>query len=380
MLEKLKRIDWSIVVLLLILMVISTMLVYSATLNSQIKIPIEKSLLNYALGFLAFAGVMLIDYRIYAKIHWYLYGFGLVLLVAVLQFGKSLNNARGWFELPGGFNFQPAELVKLLIIITLAAFMARREGEKLGFVRDVIPASLLVFAPFTLVMIQPDLGNAVIYLVIFAAMLWIGNIKYSHAFIGLAAIVGGLMLFVYLFGHFHDEIYNYLDARDKSHWVDRIDTFLNPESVDRDKKWQLDHSMTAIGSGGLFGEGYLKGSSVHNNFVPLTYSDSIFVVVGEEFGFVGSSVLLLLYFLLIYRLILISIQAQKPEGSYMIVGIVTMFVFQIFENIGMLIGIMPLTGITLPFISYGGSSLMINMIGAGIAMSVRIHRDEPAKY
>lgn len=381
MLEKLKRVDWSIIVILFIFMIISTMLVYSATKDDpRINISIEKSLLNYALGFFAFCLFTLIDYRIYAKIHWYLYAVGVLLLLAVLKFGDVVHNARSWFTLPGGLNFQPAELVKLLLIITMAMFMAKREGEKLGFVRDVVPIGLIVFVPFALVMIQPDLGNAVIYLVIFTAMLWIGNIKYTHAIIGLVAVVGGLALFFYLFQHFHDPIKDYLTAHKKGHWVDRIDTFLDPQSVDKDTKWQVDHSMTAIGSGGMIGEGYLKGSSIHSNFVPYAYSDSIFVVVGEEFGFVGSSVLLLLYFLLIYRMILISIQSQTPGGSFLIVGIVSMFVFQIFENIGMLIGIMPLTGITLPFVSYGGTSLMINMAGLGIAMSIRIHREEPSKY
>lgn len=381
MLQKLKRIDGSIIAIVLVLMFISTLLVYSATLDDpNIHLGIGKNALNCGLGFIAFIVFMFIDYRFYAKIYWYLYGIGLLMLVMVLNYGVVIHSARSWFRLPGGLDFQPAELVKLILIIALAMFMARNNGEKLGLIRDVIPIVLLVFVPFALVMIQPDLGNAVIYLVVLTAMLWIGNIKYTHAIIGLTAIVAGVFLFFTLFAHYHDPIKDFLTAKHKEHWVERIDTFLDPENADKDAIYQVEHSMTAIGSGGLFGEGYLHGNSIHSSFIPYAYSDSIFVVVGEEFGFVGASVLLLFYFLLIYRLILIAIQSQTPGGSFIIAGIVSMFVFQIFENIGMFVGIMPLTGITLPFISYGGTSLMINMMSLGIAMSIRMHRDEEAKY
>ncbi|MNI59933.1 Rod shape-determining protein RodA [compost metagenome] len=145
--------------------------------------------------------------------------------------------------------------------------------------------------------------------------------------------------------------------------------------MDKDKKFQVENSIRAIGSGLLEGEGYLKGTSIHSNFIPLAYSDSIFVVIGEEFGFRGSALLLLIYFLLIYRMILISIQSVHLSGAYIVVGVASMFVFQIFENVGMLIGVMPLTGITLPFISYGGTSLLINMLSLGLVMSVRLHQD-----
>lgn len=381
MLDKLRRLDWSLIIILGVMMICSTLLVHSATLNDpRIHIGFDKILQNWAVGFLAFIVFTLFDYRLFEKIHWYLYGVGIASLIAVMIFGEELNGAKSWFVLPGGFNFQPAELVKLLLIITLSMFLSRREREKLGFVRDIIPAGIIMFVPFVLVVNQPDLGNAIIYLVVFMALLWIGNIKYTHAFIGLAVMVAGIALFLYLFQHFHDPLKQYFSLHGKGHWVDRIATFVDPDSVDKDKTWQVNNAMTAIGSGGLFGEGYLQGTSIHSNFIPLAYSDSIFVVVGEEFGFVGASVLLLLYFLLIYRMILISIQSQTFGGSLIIAGIVSMFVFQIFENVGMLIGIMPLTGITLPFISYGGTSLMINMICIGIVMSIRIHRDEPSKY
>ena len=162
--------------------------------------------------------------------------------------------------------------------------------------------------------------------------------------------------------------------------MDRIDTFLYPQDVSADDNYQVRNAVRAIGSGGLEGEGFLKGTSVHSNFIPFAYSDSIFVVVGEEFGFRGSAVLLLIYFLLIYRMILISIQSTQLSGAYIVVGVVSMFVFQIFENVGMMIGIMPLTGITLPFVSYGGTSLLINMLSLGLVMSVKLHQEREPEF
>jgi rod shape determining protein RodA len=376
LLAKLKQIDVPIVVLLVLFMIISTILVHSATIDDpRITITIQKNIVIYAIGLIGFIMATLFDFRLLLKSALYLYGFGIVLLVAVYLFGTEIHGARGWFELPGNLNFQPAELMKLILIIAIAAWMMRRNGERLEFTRDVIPIGIIVIVPFVLVLIQPDLGNAIIYLVILLGMFWIGNIKYNQVLIGLGLVVGGLFLFFYLYSHNHDAIQTALSSHGFGHWVKRIDTFLDPSAVSRDAKFQVENSIRAIGSGGLTGEGYLEGTSIHSNFIPFAYSDSIFVVVGEEFGFRGAALLLLMYFLLIYRMILISIQSAHLSGSYMVVGIVSMFVFQIFENVGMLLGIMPLTGITLPFISYGGTSLLINLLCLGMVMSVRLHQD-----
>lgn len=381
MLHKLKKIDIPIVVILLTFMVISTLLVYSATIDDHnIEFDLKKMIVIYVITILAFIGITFMDFRALLKIAPYLYIVGLGMLGAVYKFGMEINGAKSWFQLPGGLLFQPAELMKLMLIIAVAAFIARRQGEPLLFLTDVLPVGLIVFVPFVLVLIQPDLGNAIIFLVIFVGMLWIGNVKYVHFLIGVLIVIAGLILFTYLFTHYHDPIKTYFTEKGKGHWVARIDTFLDPESATKDQKFQVDNSIKAIGSGGLTGEKYLQGSSVHRHFIPYAYSDSIFVVLAEEFGFVGSSVLLLLYFVLIYRMILISIQCRDKGGVFVIVGVVSMFVFQIFENVGMLIGIMPLTGITLPFISYGGTSLLINMMSIGLVMSIRVHQEKEPSY
>ncbi|MCY9659001.1 FtsW/RodA/SpoVE family cell cycle protein [Paenibacillus chondroitinus] len=382
MLAKLKNIDIPIVVILFAFMVISTMTVYSASVDHpSIVISISKILILYAVGLLAFLACSLFDYRVLIRIAPVLYGIGIVSLVAVYFFGKKIHGARGWFELPGGLTFQPAELVKLILIICVTALLAKRGGELLQIKNDLIPVCAAVLLPFILVLIQPDLGNAIIFVIILLGMLWIGNIKYTHVLLSVVIFAGLGFLLLTLYKTFHTSLYDALKGFGFSHWMDRIDTYLYPQDVTEDDSYQVKNAIRAIGSGGLEGEGYLKGTSVHSNFIPFAYSDSIFVVVGEEFGFRGSAVLLLIYFLLIYRMILISIQSTQLSGAYIVVGVVSMFVFQIFENVGMMIGIMPLTGITLPFVSYGGTSLLINMLSLGLVMSVKLHQDrEPELF
>ncbi|NEW04499.1 rod shape-determining protein RodA [Paenibacillus sp. SYP-B3998] len=382
MLAKLKNIDIPIVIILFAFMIISTMMVYSASVDHPtISISITKILVLYAVGLLAFLGISLFDYRVLVRVAPFLYGAGIISLIAVYFFGAKIHGARGWFELPGGLTFQPAELVKLILIICVTALLARRGGDVLRLKRDVIPVSVAVLIPFILVLIQPDLGNAIIFIIILVGMIWIGNIKYTHVMFTIVILVGAGFLLLTLYKHFHEPLYLSLEKYHFSHWMDRIDTFLYPQNVSDDDSYQVRNAVRAIGSGGLEGEGFLKGTSVHSNFIPFAYSDSIFVVVGEEFGFRGSAVLLLIYFLLIYRMILISIQSTQLSGAYIVVGVVSMFVFQIFENVGMMINIMPLTGITLPFISYGGTSLLINMLSLGLVMSVKLHQErEPELF
>lgn len=380
MLEKIKRIDWSIILILLLFMAISTLLIYSATV-SDLKyqgngLP-QKNFYLYIFGFVCFFVVTFIDFRFLVKISLYLYIIGIFLLVAALLWGGDLNGAAGWFTLPViHLKFQPAELMKLILIVSITAFIAKRAGTQLELIRDVLPLCVIGFVPFVIVFVQNDLGNAIIYFVILLGMFWIGNIKFKYVLIGTLLILAILTALYYFYTKNHDQIKQFLNDHNKSHWTGRIDTFLDPSSASDKDRYQVENSTRAIGSGMLTGDGYLKGDSIHKNFIPVAYTDAIFVVVGEEFGFVGASALLLLYFLLIYRLILISIQTLDLSGSYIIVGIVSMFVFQIYENIGMLIHLMPLTGITLPFISYGGTSLVINMISIGIVMSIKVHQEK----
>lgn len=382
MLAKLKRIDWLIVLVLLGLMTISYLLIESAIYTNpryQDSGMGQKTLFFYGIGFVAHFAAAFFNYRWITKIWYVFYAAGIGLLIAVRYYGVTINNARSWFSLMDGrFLFQPAELMKIMLIIAIAGFLAYRKGQPLRLFREVLPVAVLGFIPFALVLMQPDLGNAIIYAVIVIGMLWVGNLRYV---VVIAGIVTGVLLlggFLYGYYNYHDEIEVFLTEKGSAHWLERVDAFLMPDKVGKDLRYHVENAMTAIGSGGLLGDGYKQGNSIHNWTVPLPFSDSIFAVLGEEFGFVGAALLLLLYFLLIYRLIYAAIQSEDLTGALLITGIASMLVFQIFENIGMLMDIMPLTGITLPFISYGGSSVLINMTCLGIVQSIRLYRPEQA--
>jgi rod shape determining protein RodA len=369
MFKNLRHIDVPIILILLLLMVISTAVILSATQGTRYDGFHIKNLIFYLVGFLVMMGAATFDYRLVVSQSKFIYGIAIILLLLVMFFGTTVNGAKSWFDLKI-FYFQPAELVKLVLIITIARYLSLREGESLLFFRDIVPLGLIVFVPFMLVLIQPDLGNAVIYVVIMVGMFWIGNVRLVHIALGSSMFVAMIAVFVFLYFNFYDLFIQIV----KPHQLERIMIFIDPTMDPQGAGYQLYQSITAIGSGQLFGDGFLQGSSVHKGFIPYPYSDSIFVVIGEEYGFIGSSTLILLYFLLIYRMVMIALQSQEMSGSYIVVGIISMFVFQIFENIGMLIGLMPLTGITLPFISYGGSSLIINMMSIGLVLSIKIHQ------
>ncbi|MBO7745487.1 rod shape-determining protein RodA [Paenibacillus sp. MWE-103] len=377
MLNKLKKIDVSMILILLAFTVVSTLLVHSATYGNPDYANYDvRTVIFYVLGFFVALVAALFDYRLYLKAWYVLYGFGLIMLVVVYLTAPEINGAKSWFQLPGGLQFQPAEMVKIILIITVAYLMGRRQGDPLRVRQDLFVVAAFSFVPFALVMIQPDLGNAIIYLVIVLGMLWIGNVRYTHVLLGLTIVVGSLMVFMFLFNTYNQQIHDYAESHHKLHWYERINGFINPETASEKEVYQAQKAKIAIGSGGLTGDGYMKGESKNRKFIPYPYSDAIFVVIGEEFGFQGAAVVLMLYFLLIYRMIIIAFQCYDLRGSFIIIGIVSMYVFQVFQNIGMMIGLMPITGITLPFISYGGTSLLLNMLCIGIVFSVKMHQEK----
>ncbi|CAI6081095.1 Peptidoglycan glycosyltransferase MrdB [Paenibacillus sp. JJ-100] len=376
MLHKFKKIDYSIVFILVILMVISLLSIYSTTFGRpKLEGLTRSAVIFYILGFIVFFGMSMINYKFIIKNYLYIYGVGMLLLLLVMFIGQEYYGAKGWLSI-FGVSLQPAELFKLCLIVFLSALLARKRNRTLYFGRDVIPVSLCVLPPLLLVLLQNDLGNALSYVIILLGLLWIGNIKFAHALIGfviaVAAFIGGTQAYI----HYHDEIVKFLNDIGRSHWADRFDPWLVPEQTSRDVLWQTYNAKLAIGSGGITGKGYLEGTTIQSNRVPLAYADSIFVQIAEEFGFIGASILLLLYFILIHRLVLIALECKDRAGPYLIVGIIAMLLYQIFVNIGPFIGLMPLTGITLPFISSGGTSLILNMISMGIVMSIKVHTEE----
>ncbi len=299
MLQKFKKIDNVIVIVLVFLMCISIISIYSVTVG-RVAQKLDgfhlKMIIYYIVGFVAFFMLTFVNYRIFVKYAIYIYIFGIGLLVSVSFLGGVKNGAQLGLEI-GGLSFQPAELFKLILILMLTSILVRKQGATLTFWKGVVPLGLLTLIPFVIVIMQNDLGNALSYIVIFIGLLWIGNLKMSHALIGLL-IVGGLgFAGIMSYIHYHDEaVYFFEEVIGRDHLVDRFDPWLVPELATNDASYHTTNAKRAIASGGMNGEGFLQGSSVQSNRVPYTYSDAIFVQIAEEFGFLGSAVLLLQMF------------------------------------------------------------------------------------
>lgn len=372
----LKKMDGVILFIMLLLMIISVFAIYSGTqTDAHLASHHVKTIYFYVAGFIAVLVIGLVNYKIYVKYAFYLYGFGIILLILANVLGSSINNANGWLKL-GEFSFQPAELFKMILILFLAHLIVKRQRGTLQFWRDIVPIGCWAFIPFALVMAQNDLGNALGYVVILAAVFWIGNMRLKHVLIVLTIVGVTFFGFVKAYTFYHDEVFTFLEKIKREHWAERIDPWLVPEKATSKASWHTKNAGLAIGSGGIIGKGYLQGTSVQSGRVPYTYSDSIFVVIAEEFGFVGASVLILLYFILIQRMVWIALSCRDRAGPVIIVGIIGMLLYQVFENVGAFLGLMPLTGITLPFISYGGTSLLINMACIGVVMSIKLYGQE----
>ncbi|MFC6335232.1 rod shape-determining protein RodA [Paenibacillus septentrionalis] len=369
------RLDVTIIVILICFMTISTLSIYSATMNTSYEGLHKNNLVMYVLLFIPLFVVAFLDYRIIVRYFSYiLYGLGVGLLVFVQMQGVNLNGSTRWLNI-GSIQFQPSELVKIFVILLIAKILKKRNSEPLRIIYDVVPIAIVTFLPVIFILMQPDLGTSIVYFGILLGMIWVGNIRWLHVAIGSAtlAITGMSLSFLYFA---NNELFSKLI---KPHQMSRIQAFIDPAS-DPDKSWHVQNSIRAIGTGEFFGKGYMQGDMIQNGFIPYDYADSIFVVIGEEFGFLGSALLLILYFLLIYRMVRIAYDSNDILGSYIVIGVISMLIIQIIENIAMHLGLMPLTGISLPFISYGGSSLLTNMVATGLVLSVKIHQSYPSSY
>jgi rod shape determining protein RodA len=364
----LRHFDWSILIILMGLAFFSYIGIEGANPRYGEE---TKQLLWYGVGFVAMGLVLFFDYQWLNQFSYIFYGLGILLLIGVLIFGPVTNNTTSWFDV-GGVKIQPAEFMKLFIILSVARWFAKRKEKELEFraFYQLWPVFLLFGVPFLLIVIQPDLGNAVVLMGIFIPMLIVAGVRLRHfVYLGIIGLMGvATLAFIYLF---HRDLF--FEIIEEYQWR-RITSFLNPQLDVQGAGYQLNQSLIAIGSGTLEGKGFSGETLSNNNWVPYAETDFVFSVIGEKFGFIGGSLLLLLFFLLIYRMIRIAMETENLFGSYVISGIIGLFVFQIFENIGMTIGLMPITGITLPFISYGGSSLLTNMVMIGIVLNIGMRR------
>jgi len=355
-----REFDWPLLGMVLLLCTLSVVEIYSATLHTKYVGFYNKQMLWIAGGLVAMFIFSKIDYH--RLIDWapWAYGVFLAALVAVLLVGHKAMGGRRWLRM-GPVQFQPSEWVKLVLILVVARYFANLGGRSLTW-KDIFKAFVLVIIPMLLVIKQPDLGTTLTYAPILVAGLFFGGINLKQAMIlvtaALVFIAGAWMSGKVL----------------KPYQKARLTSFVNPNNDPRGAGYQLLQSEIAVGAGGVWGQGAAKGTQTQGNFLPIPHADFIFAAFSEEHGFVGAFFVLLLYFSILMRLIQNAQTAADLSGSLIIMGVVAVLTFQILVNVGMVIGFMPVTGIPLPLMSYGGSSVLFTFLALGAAMNVRMRR------
>ncbi len=352
--------DWTLLAMVLTLCTISVLEIYSATLHTKYS-GFHTKQVYWILGGIVVMFIMAkIDYHRLLDFVWWAYGFCLVALIAVKLVGTKVLGARRWIKL-GPMHFQPSEWVKLVLIVMVAHYFANLGGRDLTW-RDIFKAIGLVGVPMLLVLLQPDLGTALTYTPILLAGLFLGGIRWRQALIlatvGVVALVGAWSSGKVL----------------KPYQKARLTSFINPDNDPRGSGYQIRQSLIAVGSGGVWGKGAEQGSQTQGDFLPIPHADFIFAAFSEEHGFVGAFLVLLLYFVILMRLIQNAQTAADMSGSLLVMGVVAVLTFQIAVNVGMVIGFMPVTGIPLPLMSYGGSSVLFTFLALGVVMNVRMRR------
>ncbi|WP_066188286.1 rod shape-determining protein RodA [Gracilibacillus timonensis] len=363
--------DYIIWMILIGLFLISVTAVYSGTgqyTGGESFYFASRQLIWYVISGVLMLAVAQFDYELLEKWALYLYLAGLALLLFVRFFGIERNGSQRWINL-GFMELQPSELMKIILVIYLAAIFQKAGAEKMSFLQSlpvIGKALLLIACPFLLILVQPDLGSALLIAVAAFTIIFTSNMN-NKLLTGMTLLISGGMVFLwYLFQNHQDILSTFL----KPHQLGRINSWLDPTEYSMNFSYQLDQAKLGIGAGHFTGSGFNQGFQVQSGRVPEAHTDFVFAVIGEEFGFIGGSLLIVLYFLLIYRIIVIALKANDRFAVYICVGVVALFAFQVFQNIGMTIGLMPVTGIALPFISYGGSALITNMLALGLVQSI----------
>jgi rod shape determining protein RodA len=349
-----------------ILLFIGTLLVYAATRNWYAangldpEYYLKRHVINIAIGVMLAWGTTVIDYRLLRAYTPILWGLGVLGLAFVLipGLGAEVNGAQAWIPLPGGFQIQPAELAKISIIVGISMLLSERKHDSdEPDTKDVLRALLVAAIPIGLILLQPDMGTVFIISAAVVAILGISGAPTKWV-IGLLviAVAGGIV--ATKAGVISD------------YQVKRLQSFVDPNADSQGAGYQLRQARITVGSGGFFGTGLFDGPQTNGRFVPEQQTDFIFTVAGEELGFLGSGFIILLYIIILMRAFGIARRSSDPYGQMVCTGVIAWFAFQTFENIGMTLGLMPMTGVPLPFMSYGGSSMFANLIGFGLLQNV----------
>nr|WP_240610850.1 rod shape-determining protein RodA [Ammonifex thiophilus] len=362
-----RSLDWTLIATTLLIILYGMVAISSAThaTSPSVSDPllyVKRQVVWVVLGWTAALALISWRYEELARYSWWVYGGAFLMLLAVLAVGHEALGAQRWIRL-GPFIFQPSEFAKLALVISLGSFLAQREG-KLHRLKDLLPVFAFVAPLLLLVMKQPDLGTSLVFVAITVGMLYVAG---APPRLLLSLVGGGLFLAVaWVWAHFRFGVWIPM----KEYQLNRIIIFLDPWSDWQGAGYHVIQSQIAIGSGGIWGRGLYQGSQSQLNFLPEQHTDFIFSVVGEELGFCGSTLLLLLYFLLLFRGVRIMVEAKDTYGRLLAAGIISMIAFHVFVNVGMTMGIMPAAGIPLPLFSYGGSSMIVNLASIGLLENI----------
>ncbi|MGI5891554.1 MAG: rod shape-determining protein RodA [Bacillota bacterium] len=370
-----KNIDWVFVAMIFATLAINLIILSSASANVVDGDPfyhVKKQLLWIGVGTVVFFMVALFNYDNFKKLDIFIYGLTILLLITVL-FAPEQKGAHRWFDL-GFMDFQPSELAKIAMIVVFGCFLAKNQG-RMHQPRKLIAGALLMLFPIFLIIAEPDLGTSLVFVAIILSMALIGGVP-KKTLLVIVLIIAVMVVMIFAVLYFYTDGYQFKLEESpaflplKPYQLTRLIIFINPYMDPLDTGYHMIQSEVAIGSGGFLGKGFGNGTQVQGNFLPEHHTDFIFSVVGEEFGFLGALGILMLYLVLLLRAISIANRAKDLLGSVIVGGVVGMFAFQIFVNVGMTIGIMPVTGVPLPLLSYGGSSMLINMAALGLILSV----------
>lgn len=317
------------------------------------------------LGTIALAVILCFDYLEFGRMWRMIYGVNLALLAAVLVVGKTTNGAQAWIGL-GPVHIEPGEYGKVMFILTVAHIISQQ--ERMESIWDLIPVGLHVLPPLALIMLQPDLGTALVYCCITAAMLFVAGFPaWKLLFLGGTPIAG---VVAWVVAHLRYGVPIILD----DYQIKRLTNFVNPMADIAGSGYQVFQSIISIGSGGLWGKGLYQGTQSQLGFLPEQHTDFIFAVIGEELGLIGGLVVIVLFMLLVWRVMAAASSAKDGYGALIATGVAAMLSFHVLENVGMTMGVMPVTGIPLPFISYGGSSLITNLMAMGLVLNVGMRK------
>ncbi|PYZ93815.1 rod shape-determining protein RodA [Salipaludibacillus keqinensis] len=371
-----QQLDYTLLFYLFVLMCISLLAIYSAASTEQYNTPgffIQRQIIWFAIGTIFMIGAMLVDYEMFKNFSVPFYIGGMLLLLVVHFAGTEINGAQRWIRVEGLFQFQPSEFVKIILIISLAHLLytiTKKPREK-SFRTDCIVVGKILavgLPPFALILVQPDLGTALVVGAIIFIMILMAGVTFRMIGLLTSLVIASIGFLVWLHNNFF-ELFNMVI---KTHQLSRIYAWLDPSGNIGAEGYQLYHALQGIGAGQLYGTGLTSGMKSQSGVIPELHTDFIFTVIGEEFGFVGATVLIVVYFLLLYRMVIIAFSCNNSFGTYLVAGVIGLLVFQIFQNIGMTIGLVPITGLALPFVSYGGSALITNMLAVGIVLNVNI--------